>query len=34
MQNEQTAICITGGGGTNSLLLVKMTNTPRGKERE
>ena len=33
MQNEQTAICITGGG-TNSLLLVKMTNTPRGKEKE
>ena len=33
MQNEQTAICITGGGIYNSLL-VKVTNTPRGKERE
>ena len=33
MQNKQTVI-FTNGGGTNSLLLVKMTKKPRGKERE
>ena len=33
MQNKQMAI-FTIGGGTNSLLLVKMTKTPRGKERK
>ena len=33
MQNKQTVI-FTNGGGTNSLLLVKMTKILRGKERK